>query len=1259
MAGNLTEQTTRAQKWLAGQKWKIRKAVDYRPRSDVQVVERLLENVPREFLSGIVQYLQSAVSETNPLIEGKPYFGTWLFSRHIWERNESPDDNTVTFIQTMIAGAGVTAAHIVEKGCAYTITQTFYWDVTALPTVTQSTSGINYSLAAVSRDRETGLYSCVLEQRVRLTVTTGAYTSGRDSSATETTQEWKGVRTGNLDDTGAAVPVDNMALEVGKVKKQQIQKNDDCTTDVKQAIEAAVDQPITEWEKTHAEQVATVKATQGTAETIPGDPAAGTIVEISQDYTPHGKARKAVRTRTAVDQPITEWVKDHSETAAIVKATQGTAETEPSAPADGVIVEVSQDPTPFGKARKAVRTRTAIDQPVSEWQKDHAETVVTVKATQGTVETIPSDPANGVIVEVTQDLTPFGKARKAIRTRTAVDQPMTEWQKAHDETAVIVKATQGAAETIPNDPAAGTIVEVSQDPTPFGKARKAVRTRTAIDQPVTEWSKTHAETVSNVKGTQGTVETEPSAPAAGTVVDVSQDMTQYGKARKQVRTRTAVNQTATAGESRADQTSATDIATQATAEVAATPEAGKIVRVRNRPTEFGRIATEKETITPVNQTATDAETRSDQTVTTAKATQAESAASATRGTGEDNKIIRVRNRPTEFGKVATEREVITPVNQTATNGESRADQTSETLLATQADTAITATPMAGKIVRARNRPTEFGKVATELETITPADQTATLGEDRYDQSSTKTIHTQADAEVTAPPTATAGNIKRVENRPTEFGKYATVAETITAKNQTTTAGEARADQTSVVTIATQATTAVAATPQVGKIVRVDNAPTEFGRFRTREDVITPTNQTATNGEARADQTSETLIATQADSAVSATPVAGKIVRARNRPTEFGKTATEIETITPTDQSVTLGEDRHDQSSTKTTHTQADAAVTAPPTATAGNIKRVENRATEFGKFATVAETITTKTQTTTNGESRADQTNETLIETQATSAVSATPVSGKIVRARNRPTEFGKFSTEVETITPTSQTASDGETRSDQTSVTSRATQAASEASATRGIGEDNKIIRVTNRPTEFGKFATAREVITPVAIHSYASYKCNSGSQPGTLTTYYWRNQAAGWGEDLMDAASDNAHKSMSPPVINEFGLEDGSASVFVPDVTVEQTPDTITLTLITTDLVQQRMKDTVTEAGVITTQVQDVTYRVYTHYVTTSAAAEVAIGAMATKAGTAGVALAERSIRSFTTNGGLRMYIAEAKTTPLHYGEWLTPPT
>ena len=600
MAGDLTEQVLRAQRWLAGQRWKVRKSLDFRPRSDVQMVERILPDVPRELLRGLVEYLQGVATETNPQIEGVPYFGTWIYSRHSWEREQPPDDNTLTFVQTLVAGVGVTAGFVVENGCAVIVTQTFYWDVTTLPTVTAGTSGIEYQLSGVSRDRDTGLYSAVLEKREQVTQTIAQYVTEEGAAERTLEQVFISVRTDDKDHTGAAVALQSMTLEAGKIKRRTRKKNKNCTQDIEE---------------------------------------------------------------------------------------------------------------------------------------------------------------------------------------------------------------------------------------------------------------------------------------------------------------------------------------------------------------------------------------------------------------QDRRSV----------------------NQTATNGEARADQTSETLLATQAAAEVTATPVVGKIVRARNRPTEFGKVATELETITPVDQEATLGEDRHDQSSTRTTHTQADAAVTAPPTATAGTIKRVQNRPTEFGKFATEAETITAKNQT----------------------------------------------------------------------------------------------------------------------------------------------------------------------------------------------------------------------------------------------ATDGETRSDQTSVTTKATQADTAASAARGTGEDNKVIRVRNRPTEFGKVATEREVITPVAIHSYASYKTNSGSQPGTLTTYYWRNQAAGWGDGLMDAASDNAHKSMSPPVINEFGLEDGSASIFLPDTTVAQTPDTIHVGLITTPLVQQRVKDIVASDGTITgTQVQDVTYIEYTKYVATSDAAEDAIEDMATAAGDAGGALAERSIRPFTTNGGLRMYIAEAKTTPLTYSAWTEAP-
>jgi len=1366
MAGDLTEQTLRAEKWLVNQKWKLRSHRDYRPRSDLQITERFLSAVPRELLRGLVQYLQGVATEENPLIEGSPYFGTWIFSRHIWERDQSPDDNTLIFVQTMVVGTGLTAGFIVEKGCAYQVTQTFYWDVETIPTVLDSTSGVAYSLAAISFDKETGLYRAVLEKRERKVITTGAFTSARDSSATETTQKWKGVRTGNLDENGAAVVVDTMTLEVGKVKKQDIRKNDDCTTDIDQVIELAVDQPITEWEKnhsetaetakatqgiaetepgapadgvivevlqdytshgkarksvrtrtavdqpatdwekTHAETTVTAKATQGTVETIPNNPAAGTIVEVVQDLTPfgktrkavrtrtaidqtaanyvkshaetvseakhtqgadvaepgapdagvivevdqeptpHGKARTLVRTRTAVDQPTTDWEKNHAETAATVKATQGTEETEPGAPSAGTIIEVSQDLTAHGKARKAVRTRTAVDQPITEWDKSHAETIATVKATQGTAETEPGAPSDGTIVEVSQDYTQFGKARKAVRTRTAVDQTMTEWQKAHDETVVTAKATQGTEETVPNDPAAGTIVEVSQDPTPYGKARKSVRTRTAVDQPITQWSKTHAETAVIAKATQGTVSTEPETPAAGTVVEIAQDYTQFGKARKQVATRTAVDQPTTEWEKTHAETVVTVKATQGTEEtVPDAPAAGTIVEVTQDLTQFGKARKAVRTRTAVDQEATDYLNSHAETVTEAKHTQGADLADP--GTPDAGVILEAVQEPTPHGKKRTVLRTRTAVDQPISEWSKTHAETVATVKATQGtEETEPGAPAAGTIVEVTQDYTPHGKARKQVRTRTAKNQTTSNAESRADQTSATDIATQATAEVTAD--AVFGKIIRARNRSTEFGKFATEKETITPVNQTATDTETRADQTSAVAKATQAAAEVDATAGVGednKVIRARNRPTEFGLYATEREVITPVSQTATNGESRADQTSVTLLATQAAAEVTATAVAGKIVRARNRPTEFGLYATDLETIEPTDQAGQGAEVRADQTSAIVTATQADAA--ADESAIAGKIVRADSHPTEFGKFKTRKEVITPVNQTATDAETRSDQTSATAKATQADAEVSATRGVGEdnaIIRASNKPTEFGKVATAREVITPVNQTATNGESRADQTSVTLVATQADAEVAATPEVG---KVIRATNRPTEFGKVATVKETITPTGQYSSLAFETRIGNKDGTMALHWWNNQAAGYGDALMDAASAVAQKSMSPPRLNEFGLEEGTASVWLPDDISES--DVIPLSLQTIPMSFYRVKDIVS-GGTIVTRVQLVTFEAYTQYLATLNAAEVALAGLSN--------IASGQIGSFTTTTGIHMYKMTAKSRPLTFGAWATPP-
>jgi hypothetical protein len=183
--------------------------------------------------------------------------------------------------------------------------------------------------------------------------------------------------------------------------------------------------------------------------------------------------------------------------------------------------------------------RVAINQTAAEWEKRHDQTSARSKNTQGAAVAEPSAPSAGTIVRVVQDPTEYGKNRTVQETITASNQTATEWEKRHDQTSARSKQTQGAAVAEPSAPAAGTIVRVVQDPTEFGKNRSTQETITASNQTATEWEKRHDQTVTRSKQTQGAAVAEPSAPSAGTIVRVAQDPTEFGKNRSTQETATA------------------------------------------------------------------------------------------------------------------------------------------------------------------------------------------------------------------------------------------------------------------------------------------------------------------------------------------------------------------------------------------------------------------------------------------------------------------------------------------------------------------------------------------------------------------------------------------------------------------------------------------------------------------------------------------------------------------------------------------------
>jgi hypothetical protein len=145
---------------------------------------------------------------------------------------------------------------------------------------------------------------------------------------------------------------------------------------------------------------------------------------------------------------------------------------------------------------------------------------------------------------------------------------------------------------------------------------------------------------------------------------------------------------------------------------------------------------------------------------------------------------------------------------------------------------------------------------------------------------------------------------------------------------------------------------------------------------------------------------------------------GKVVQVRREVREDCSVDIERRVITPVNQTTTSGEVRADQASVVVENTQAAAAETTPPTRTAGELVRVQNKETEFGKFATRKETITAAAQTTTYlAESRADQTVDTVRARNAAAKADATAITGKVVRASSAENEFGKFDNQVDTIT--------------------------------------------------------------------------------------------------------------------------------------------------------------------------------------------------------------------------------------------------
>lgn len=242
--------------------WQVSEGHNYRFKHGLHALTRFYESAPMEAdeFKLVLRYLstQDPITLINVNHKGISLDGLWR-AKDSWyqtvngDRFEGSDTNRVRIYQTIVGKDDDTAdgPYLVENGCKYKISHTFFWDVQNLPDLTTgeyvSSSGIQYSLQGVNRDRETGLFSCVIEKRETVQQDIDLYNSAETIFELSQRENHLGVKKDNVDSTGLKASVNN-----GVLVERVLSKNPDCTTDIdnRMTTEKPVESAVKGWRKT-------------------------------------------------------------------------------------------------------------------------------------------------------------------------------------------------------------------------------------------------------------------------------------------------------------------------------------------------------------------------------------------------------------------------------------------------------------------------------------------------------------------------------------------------------------------------------------------------------------------------------------------------------------------------------------------------------------------------------------------------------------------------------------------------------------------------------------------------------------------------------------------------------------------------------------------------------------------------------------------------------------------------------------------------
>lgn len=242
--------------WL----WQPAEGHNYRFRYATRTLTRFCEatSLQPDEMRLVIEFLRTQeVTGGVSLLNRSVDFGTGWKAKDAWyqtmpgERWGNTESTKVRVYQVLVLPSADAkdgdGPYLVEDGCQYRVRHTFYWDVEELPEVPASSSGVASALQGVTRDRETGLFSCVVETRTRVQQDVAEYATAETAFAKTTEEQHLGVTADKVAATGKAAGVAD-----GKLTRRRVTKNADCTSDVSNetVAEKAVPGAVVEYRKT-------------------------------------------------------------------------------------------------------------------------------------------------------------------------------------------------------------------------------------------------------------------------------------------------------------------------------------------------------------------------------------------------------------------------------------------------------------------------------------------------------------------------------------------------------------------------------------------------------------------------------------------------------------------------------------------------------------------------------------------------------------------------------------------------------------------------------------------------------------------------------------------------------------------------------------------------------------------------------------------------------------------------------------------------